>query len=270
LKKSFRTFVLAFILLVMTSACNLPSMQPDEKNKTSPIEISITTEPISSSTTPLVILPAVRTVEFTPTDNTGGIITIITPTQTTSPGQAATITSTEDTNCRKGPGVMYEIIGKLMVGQSSEVVAKYQNGKFWLIKNPTNPAQECWVWDQTTSVTGNISNLPEATPPATPEITLELSIYAIISPITYTGDCPVTVELIGNFTINTPAIIAYQWTIGDLLVTSGAATAGSSGTFTSSDQITITSTTTNPVRLKASAPPKTVTTAPIGFSIICN
>ncbi len=194
----------------------------------------------------------------------------VTPSQLTPTGGKATITSTEDTNCRKGPGVMYEKVGELLVGQTSEVVATYQNGKFWLIKNPANPTQECWVWDETTKVTGNVTDLPEATPPPTPEVTLNLTIYAIISPINYNGACPVTVDLTGNYTINTPAIISYQWYIGDLLVSSGAVTAGSSGTFTSIDQITITSTTTNPIRLKASAPPKTVTTYPIGFSIICN
>ena len=106
---------------------------------------------------------------------------------------------------------MYEIVGKLLVGQTSEVVAKYQNGKFWLIKNPADPTQTCWVWDETTRVTGNVASLPEATPPATPNVTLSLTIYAIISPILYADSCPVTVELIGNFTVNTPIIISYQW-----------------------------------------------------------
>jgi hypothetical protein len=165
---------------------------------------------------------------------------------------------------------MYEIIGKLLVGQTSEVVAKYQNGKFWLIKNPSNPAQECWVWNETTKVTGNVASLPEATPPATPNVTLNLTIYAVISPITYNGGCPVTVELVGNFSVNTPVIVSYQWYIGDLVVSSGAVTAGAAGTFTSSDQITIITTTTDPIRLKASAGAKTITTSPIGFSIICN
>jgi hypothetical protein len=166
---------------------------------------------------------------------------------------------------------MYEKVGELLVGQVSEVVARYriQNKDFWLIKNPSNPAQECWVQGASTVVTGSVTSLPEATPPATPNVTLSLTIYAIISPILYADACPVTVELIGNFTVNTPIIISYQWYLGDLLVASGAVTAGSSGTFTSSDLITITSSTSDPIRLKAVAGAKNVTTSPIGFSITC-
>jgi len=270
MKKPLWIICLLILLLAMAVACNLPATQVGENSGTVSVGTTSVEETSITSTTSLEKPPAIRTDAISTIDKTVLVAVTITPSQITPSSQTASITSTEDTNCRKGPGVIYEIVGKLLMGQTSDVVAKYQNGKFWLIKNPTNPAQECWVWDQTTTVTGNIANLPEATPPATPEVTLNLTIYAIISPITYTGACPVTVDLIGNYTINTPAIISYQWYIGDLLVSSGAATAGSSGTFTSNDQITITNTTTNPIRLRASAPPKTVTTLPIGFSIICN
>ncbi|MGB8251862.1 MAG: hypothetical protein WCF08_01490 [Anaerolineaceae bacterium] len=270
MKKSLRIICLSSLLVVMAAACNIPAIQVGEKNGTVSVGTTIVEKTFISSTTSLEKSPAIGTDAIFTADKTVMVAVTITPSQLTPSSQTATITSTEDTNCRKGPGVMYEKVGELLVGQTSEAVAKYQNGKFWLIKNPANPAQECWVQGATTNVTGSIANLPEATPPATPDVTLNLTIYAIISPITYTGACPVTVELIGNFTINTSTVISYQWYLGDLLVTSGAVTAGSTGTFTSSDQITITSTTTDPIRLKASAPPKTVTTSPIGFSIICN
>ena len=257
------------LLIAMMLACNLPAAQTTQVNDATH-GIGTPTETVTVSVSGSGEMPpAIVTDAFSM--NEGTIVTAITITPQPSPSTGAiTITSTEDTNCRKGPGVMYEIVGKLLVGQTSAVVARYQNGKFWLIKNPSNPAQECWVWNETTKVTGNVTSLPEATPPATPDVTLSLTIYAIISPITYSGGCPVTVELIGNYTVNTPVIVSYQWFIGDLLVSTGAVTAGAAGTFTSSNQITITMTTTDPIRLKASAPPKTVTTSPIGFSIICN
>jgi hypothetical protein len=267
--KSRIAFGLAGLLVAMMLACNLPTTQTpntivitvDSDGHTKDVTIS----PSNSGE----IQPAILTDVFS-IDGKTITATITTTSQPSLTASLVTITSTEDTNCRKGPGVMYEIIGKLLVGQTSEVVAKYQSGKFWLIKNPSNPTQECWVWNETTKVTGNVASLPEATPPATPNVTLSLTIYAIISPITYTGGCPVTVEMIGNFTVNTPIIISYQWYIGDLLVSSGAVTAGAAGTFTSSNQTTITTTTTNPIRLKASAGAKNITTSPIGFSIICN
>jgi hypothetical protein len=267
--KSRKAFGLVILLIAMMLACNLPTGQTPIVNEVTQDSGGYTEEITISPSDSGEIPPAIVTDVFSMDQRT--IIAAVTTTPQPSPSSnSITITSTEDTNCRKGPGVMYEIVGKLLVGQTSQVVAKYQNGKFWLIKNPSNPAQECWVWNETTKVTGNIASLPDATPPATPNVTLNLTIYAIISPITYTGGCPVSVELTGNFTVNTPIIISYQWYIGDLLVSSGAVTAGASGTFTSSNQVTITTTTTNPIRLKGSAGAKTVTTSPIGFSIICN
>jgi hypothetical protein len=260
---------MAGLLIAMMLACNLPTMQTpgtsdDTQTGSFPSESSISPPSVT-----LERPPAFRTDEVSLKDKTIIATLIITPQPSLSTG-FITITSIEDTNCRKGPGVIYEKVGELLVGQTSEVVARYQNGKFWLIKNPSNPALECWVQGATTKVTGNVASLPEATPPATPNVTLSLTIYAIINPITYSGGCPVTVELVGNYTVNTPIIVSYQWYLGDLLVASGAVTAGSSGTFTSSDQITITTTTTNPIRLKASAGSRNVTTSPIDFKIFCN
>ncbi len=259
----------AGLLIALMLACNLPAVQTPTANGITQESGVLSKEAPVSPSHAAEKPPAIVTDVFSLPDGTVVAAVTITPQLSPSTG-STTITSTEDTNCRKGPGVMYEIVGKLLVGQTSEVVGKYQNGKFWLIKNPSNPAQECWVWDETTRVTGNVATLPEVTPPATPNITLNLTIYAIISPITYSGGCPVMVELVGNYTVNTPTIVSYQWYIGDLLVSSGAVTAGAAGTFTSSDQINITSTTTEPIRLKASAGAKTITTSPIGFSIICN
>jgi hypothetical protein len=268
--KRHSSLYLVSLLIALMVACNLPSAQLSDKSDITQTIDSPTRETVAALTDSTEKPPAVSTDTISINEKTPIAAVTITPSKTTPPDQKATITSSEDTNCRKGPGVIYEIVGQLQVGQTSEVVAKYQNGKFWLIKNPSNPAQECWVWDETTQVNGDIAALPEATPPATPDVTLNLTIYAVISPITYSGACPVTVELIGNHTVNTPTIVSYQWYIGDLLVSSGAVTAGASGTFTSSDQITITSTTTDPIRLKASAGVKSVTTSPIAFSIVCN
>lgn len=259
--------IMVGILIILMLACNLPATQPTVVNESllgNPIAEFITLSPSRSGELPLTVI--------TDTMNPEGKTPLAAITNTQQPtltGGAVTISSTEDTNCRKGPGVMYEAVGILLVGQTSEVVARHQNGKFWLIKNPADPTQTCWVWNETTKVTGNITSLPEATPPATPNVTLSLVIYASIYPIIYADTCPVTVELVGNYTVNSPVIISYQWFLGDSLVASGAATAGSGGTFTSSNQITITGTTTDPIRLRASAGDKTITTTPISFSITC-
>ncbi len=65
------------------------------------------------------------------------------------------VSASMDTNCRTGPSTVYEAISYLLVGKTSEVVNKYQNGLWWVIKDPNEPNRRCWVWGNTTNVTGN-------------------------------------------------------------------------------------------------------------------
>lgn len=102
------------------------------------------------------------------------------PTDTPSPEivMTATITLTPtpetpmvsvsmDTNCRKGPGTVYDYIGALLVGETAEVVGASRDGEYWIIKNPDR-AGECWLWGRYATVTGPTEALPKYTPPPTP------------------------------------------------------------------------------------------------------
>jgi len=72
-----------------------------------------------------------------------------------------------NTNCRTGPGVVYDLIGALLVGEQAVVVGKYTAGNYWIINNPDSSGT-CWLWGQYATVTGNTAGLPEYTPPPTP------------------------------------------------------------------------------------------------------
>lgn len=100
------------------------------------------------------------------------------PTETSTPEATATITLTPtptvpmvsvsvNTNCRTGPGVQFDLIGALNIGQTAEVVGKYQNGSYWVIKTPGSSGN-CWLWGNYATVSGNTSNLPEYPSPPTP------------------------------------------------------------------------------------------------------
>lgn len=100
------------------------------------------------------------------------------PTETLTPEFTATITLTPtpevpmvsvsvNTNCRTGPNIQFDLIGALNVGQNAEVVGRYQNGAYWIIKNPGSSGN-CWLWGNYATVTGNTSNLPEFPSPPTP------------------------------------------------------------------------------------------------------
>jgi hypothetical protein len=72
------------------------------------------------------------------------------------------------TNCRVGPGKIYDRVGALMVGQVAEVVGRDYAGNYWYIRNPSNPNGFCWLWGEYATVTGNYGVLPMFTPPPTP------------------------------------------------------------------------------------------------------
>ncbi len=92
----------------------------------------------------------------------------MTPTITLTPTQEKPMVSVSvDTNCRSGPGKIYDWIGGLLVGEQAEVVGQSMDGQYWVIKNP-DKAGECWLWGNYATVTGPTAALPKYTPPPTP------------------------------------------------------------------------------------------------------
>ena len=79
------------------------------------------------------------------------------------------VSVSQNTNCRKGPGLQYDIVGTLLIGVQAEEVGVSADGQFWVIKNPQQ-AGECWLWGYYASVVGQTSGLPKLTPPPTPTL----------------------------------------------------------------------------------------------------
>ena len=73
-----------------------------------------------------------------------------------------------NTNCRLGPHPVYGVIGYLTTDEQSTVVGRLEGGGWWYIENTTAGRENCWVWGETTVVTGDPSSLPYITPPPTP------------------------------------------------------------------------------------------------------
>jgi hypothetical protein len=80
------------------------------------------------------------------------------------------ITANVDTNCRSGPSPLYPRLGYLLKGQTSTVHGRNSATSWWYIANPAKPGQFCWVWGETTVVTGNTAQLVVITPPPPPEV----------------------------------------------------------------------------------------------------
>ena len=92
------------------------------------------------------------------------------PTFTFTPPGAPLIVANVDTNCRAGPSPDYARLGYLLAGQKSSVLGRNNSSTWWYIANPTKPAEACWVWGDTTVVSGDSGSLAIITPPPLPSL----------------------------------------------------------------------------------------------------
>ncbi len=92
----------------------------------------------------------------------------VTPQPSITPSLPAPIISVSvDTNCRFGPGKVYDYKGGLMVGETAQILAKDPTGLYFYIRNPDDPGF-CWVWGNYATISGDTSCLPVFTPEPTP------------------------------------------------------------------------------------------------------
>ena len=170
---------IAFVLLLAASlACSVPGISLQDQNaiSTSAAETVIAgltqTAPLFTPTAEISLTPTATFPTDTPT---------LTPTatETQTPFQIFTATSTlvimsvsTPTNCRNGPGKVYNRVGAIVVDQQAEVVGRTADGQYWYIRNPDNPNDFCWAWGEYATLTGPVQLLPVFTPPPTPTPTL--------------------------------------------------------------------------------------------------
>jgi hypothetical protein len=120
--------------------------------------------------------PATPTSTFTPELPTFTPTVTLTPSVTVTPTPLFTstplvplISVSVPTNCRVGPGRIYDRVGALLVGEVAEVVGRDSTGNYWYIRNPdASSGGFCWLWGEYATLGGNLSALPIFTPPPTP------------------------------------------------------------------------------------------------------
>jgi hypothetical protein len=121
------------------------------------------------------------TLEATPTFTFTSAPPTFTPTETLTPTQTLTatlaftptplvplISVSVPTNCRSGPGKVYNMEGALLVGDFAEVYGRDPSNYYWYIRNPDSGSDFCWVWGKYATLTGPVLLLPIFTPPPTP------------------------------------------------------------------------------------------------------
>ena len=171
MRKSTPILLSVAVLLIVSQAC-APSL-PAPTQDLNFLSTAVMSTMIAGATqTSLAGVP----VELVDTPTLGATFTpSVTPSATASPTPVFTATPaiplisvTVATNCRVGPGKVYDRVGALLVGQVAEVAGRNLNGNYWYIRNPNDPNGYCWLWGEYATVTGNFAALPVFTPPPTP------------------------------------------------------------------------------------------------------
>ncbi len=181
-KKSLLAYLVLFVFV--TTACNFPNVSAPATVDDSPIHTLVaetlvaqltqdaleqsnlsaaesqTPLPDDQDQPPAATLPPTDTATLPPPTNTP----TITPTPTSS---APMIIVSVNTNCRTGPGKIYDMLGALLVGETAKVLGKADSGDYWVIENH-DAAGNCWLWGEYATVTGDTSTLPVLTPPPSP------------------------------------------------------------------------------------------------------
>jgi len=169
-------------LLLAGMACNLNFGAAPTPVDLGELETSVAGTLIAQLTlAPAQVQPPVNTLEPLPS----ATITL-TPTDTSTPTPAVPMISvTVNTNCRFGPGSIYDYLGALLVGETAEIVGRDPSGEYWYIRNPDDPAHFCWLWGEYAQPVGNFGSLPILTPPPSPTPT-----YTPTATATYTPTPP--------------------------------------------------------------------------------
>ena len=161
-------------LLIASLACSqsAPPPPPDPNA----LNTSIAQTVAARQTEVALNNPATATFTLTPETPT----LTLEPTLTATPDFTATpstptISVSVDTNCRTGPGAIFERVGILLVGETAEIVGREPRSEYWYIRNPDTGPEFCWIWGEYATISGNTLFLPYLAPPAPPATTFSAS-----------------------------------------------------------------------------------------------
>jgi len=159
------------VLLIAALACGVPAVSTPDPNLIGTAIAQTVAAALTRTAQPLIPITGLGTptITFTPEPPT------LTPTATLSPTPVFTTTPlvpmisvSVATNCRTGPGKVYDRVGALLVGEFAEVVGRDPTGAYWYIRNPDSSSGFCWLWGEYATLAGNYFALPVFTPPPTP------------------------------------------------------------------------------------------------------
>lgn len=164
------------LLLIASLACTVPNITltsptPDQNFFNTAIAgtVSAALTQGAPTITPIPLVTDTPAFTLTPEPPTPTPTVTVTPSPIFTPTPLVPLISVSvDTNCRVGPGKIYDRRGALLVGEVVQVYGRDPGGNYWLIQNPDNSSEFCWVWGEYATLLGNWAAVPIMTPPPTP------------------------------------------------------------------------------------------------------
>jgi hypothetical protein len=170
------------ILLAVSQACTFPGISASDPNSVNTAIAQTIVVGLTQTAEAIIPIDLANSQTATQTFTPG--LPTLTPTETLTPTLVFTstplipqISVSEPTNCRVGPGKVYDRVGALLVGEVAEVVGRDPVGNYWYIRNPDQTNGFCWLWGEYATLTGNTSTLPVYTPPPTPTPTANFDAF---------------------------------------------------------------------------------------------
>lgn len=173
--------LLAAALLISSLACSMSTFFPADQNAISTAVAGTVIAGITQDALNATLNPPTAQNTFTPIPTSTFIPEppTLTPTATLVPtlpftptAETPFITVSVDTNCRSGPGKVYDMVGALLVGEVAEIFARDPTNNYWYIRNPDgNDPEFCWVWGKYATLVGPAMAAQVFTPPPTPTAT---------------------------------------------------------------------------------------------------
>ena len=143
------------------------------------------------------------TATFTPSASPSPTITY-----TPTPEQRSAYLS-GNTNCRFGPGDVYDLIHIFLTGDMVDLIGKNEDESFWYIQDKEGGTINCWLWSKYATPDGDTTDLKILTPPPTPTPILD---FTIVYKKTVGGnEVTVNIANTGNLTLE-----SYTATFKDL------------------------------------------------------
>jgi uncharacterized protein YgiM (DUF1202 family) len=140
------------ILLAVSQACTLPGISASDPNSVNTAIAQTIVVGLTQTAEAIIPIDLANSQTATQTFTPG--LPTLTPTETLTPTPVFTstplipqISVSEPTNCRVGPGKVYDRVGALLVGEVAEVVGRDPVGNYWYIRNPDSNGY-CWLWGE--------------------------------------------------------------------------------------------------------------------------